>query len=111
MMRQPTRPQPTTTTWPSRYLRSVLIGSTANGSSRCSSLRANAERRSAQSLSGLTRPNTAGFKAMEINAPASTRLTPSCGIRPRLKPRPARMKENSPICARLAATVSAVFSG
>ena len=33
------------------------------------------------------------------------------GRSPRETPSPARMKENSPICARLADTVSAVLSG
>ena len=55
--------------------------------------------------------NSKGFRAMEISAPASTRLMPSAGSKPSDKPSPARMKENSPIWARLAATVNAVLSG
>ena len=52
-----------------------------------------------------------GLMAMEISAPASTRLCPSGGSSLSDTPRATRMKENSPICARLADTVSAVFKG
>ena len=41
-------------------------------------------------------------------APARMRSRPRSGSSARLTPRPARMKENSPICARLAEIVSAV---
>ncbi|MNE61131.1 hypothetical protein D3C80_1563210 [compost metagenome] len=41
-------------------------------------------------------------------APASTRLRPCSDIMPSVIPSPARMKANSPICARLAEMVSAV---
>ena len=54
---------------------------------------------------------TKGLSAIDISAPASTRLIPSAGSSPSDSPSPARMKENSPICARLAAIVSAVLSG
>jgi hypothetical protein len=39
------------------------------------------------------------------------RLCPSTGRRPRETPRLARMKENSPICARLAEIVRAELRG
>ncbi|MCY1382663.1 hypothetical protein D9M69_707050 [compost metagenome] len=55
--------------------------------------------------------NSTGFSAMEMSAPANTRLMPSAGSKPSDRPMPARMNENSPICARLAETISAVFSG
>ena len=45
---------------------------------------------------------------MERIAPASTRFCPACGNRSSAMPRPARIKANSPICARLVAIVSAV---
>ena len=50
----------------------------------------------------------AELKAIEISAPAMIMLCPSGDSSPRLTPSPARMKENSPICARLAEIVSAV---
>jgi hypothetical protein len=55
--------------------------------------------------------NSSGLAAIEISAPASTRLWPSAGSRPSATPRPARMNENSPICARLAPIVNALPSG
>ena len=55
--------------------------------------------------------NTSGLIAMEISEPATMRLAPSAGNRFSARPRLPRMKENSPICARLADTVSAVCSG
>jgi hypothetical protein len=48
---------------------------------------------------------------MEISAPASIRLWPSGGSSPSETPSAARMKENSPIYASPAETVSAVLSG
>ena len=44
-------------------------------------------------------------------AAATMRLCPCGGISPSETPSAARMKENSPICDRLAPTVSAVVSG
>ena len=64
-----------------------------------------------QRPSGLTTAKTSGLRAIEISAPARIRLMPSAGISFSEMPSAARMKENSPICARLAATVSAVLSG
>ena len=55
--------------------------------------------------------NNNGLSAMENKAPASTRLAPSGGNRPNEEPSATRMNENSPICAKLADTVSAVLSG
>ena len=48
---------------------------------------------------------------MEISTAAKIRLTPSLCSKPRLRPRPARMMENSPICPRLTAIDNAVFKG
>ena len=48
---------------------------------------------------------------MEKIAPASIRSRASGGISPTLTPSPARMNENSPICARLAEIVKAVETG
>jgi len=88
-----------------------VMGSSARGSSRSSSRRARAERVRSQPCSGAMAWNSMGLSAMEISAPASTRLVPSAGSRPSDAPRPTRMNENSPICAKLADTVSAVLSG
>src|SRR5690242_8333725 len=49
-----------------------------------------------------------GLRAMESSAAATISPSPSGGSRPRLSPSTARMKENSPTCARLAEMVSAV---
>ncbi|MCY1552180.1 hypothetical protein D9M68_885610 [compost metagenome] len=87
------------------------MGSSASGSSRAASVRASCERRSSQLWIGSISRNTSGFRAMEISAPATTRLCASPGITRSAAPRLTRMKENSPICARLAETVSAVCSG
>ncbi|MNX57447.1 hypothetical protein D3C86_882640 [compost metagenome] len=87
------------------------MGSSASGSLRASSSRANFECACSHFCSGAMRLNHSGLVAMEISAPASTRLCPSTGSRPSDTPSPARMNENSPICARLALTVSAVASG
>ena len=48
---------------------------------------------------------------MDSRAPARIRSRPSGGSSPSAAPRLARMNENSPICARLADTVSAVRTG
>ncbi len=53
----------------------------------------------------------AGFARMDRMAPARMRSRPRSGNKPRSTPRLARMKENSPICARLAAIISAVPTG
>lgn len=55
--------------------------------------------------------NTSGLIAIEISAPARIKFWPCTGNTPSAVPRPARMKENSPIWARLADTVNAVFNG
>ena len=52
-----------------------------------------------------------GLSTIEMIAPATIRLCPSGGRRPRLSPSAARMNENSPIWARLAMIVSAVPAG
>src|SRR5213592_3876629 len=58
-----------------------------------------------------TSRKTSGFIAIESSEPARTRLCPSFGSNPSATPSPMRMKENSPICARAAETVSAVRTG
>jgi hypothetical protein len=60
---------------------------------------------------GSSSANSSGFRAIEISAPARIRLCPSAGSNFSDTPRAARMNENSPIWARLAETVRAVFSG
>ena len=55
-----------------------------------------------------TAAKASGLSVIEISAPARIRSRPSGGSRPSDRPSPARMKENSPIWARLAATVRAV---
>ena len=90
---------------------SVLIGSSASGSSLRSRLRANSERARIQRSAGWMAAKTSGLSAIEISAPATIRLCPSASSTPSDTPSAARMNENSPICARLADTVSAVFSG
>jgi hypothetical protein len=64
-----------------------------------------------QFCSGPAALNISGFTAIEMMAPARIRFWPITGSRPSDMPSAARMKENSPICARLAETVIAVFSG
>ena len=54
---------------------------------------------------------TSGFTAIEITAAATISAWASRVSNPSDTPSAARMNENSPICARLAATVNAVFSG
>ena len=73
--------------------------------------RAQAERPSNQRLSGSSKAKSAVLSAIEIKAPAGIRLCPSTGSSLSPTPRLARMKLNSPICARLTPTVSAVLSG
>ncbi|MCY1436465.1 hypothetical protein D9M71_525910 [compost metagenome] len=55
--------------------------------------------------------NSSGLTRIDRIAPASTRSRPISGSSCRPTPRLTRMKENSPICARLAAMVSAVLLG
>ncbi|MNW03508.1 hypothetical protein D3C71_1994550 [compost metagenome] len=55
-----------------------------------------------------SKANSTGLSIMERIAPASTRFCPACGSRFSAMPRLARIKANSPICARLAAIVNAV---
>ena len=110
-MRRPTTPWPTSTTGRVRVSRAVDGGSSASGSSRASRRRVRAERRRIQRRAGSTAENSSGFSAMDSSAPATTRLCASGGNTFRLVPIATRMKLNSPICARLADTVSAVFSG
>ena len=69
------------------------------------------ERERIQACAGSMAWNTKGLRAMEMIAAARTRLWPSMGRTFKETPKPARMNENSPICARLAETVSAVFNG
>ena len=89
---------------------------------RCSSAARRADRRCApgagRGASG--RESTRGpaaaardqrVRAIESSAAATIRLCPCSGSSPSDTPRAARMKENSPICARLAPTVSAVLRG
>ena len=51
---------------------------------------------------------TNGFTMIDTMAPARIRSRDSFGTMFRVMPMPIRMKENSPICARLAETVKAV---
>ena len=55
--------------------------------------------------------NSSGLSRIERMAPVTMRSRPSCGSRPTSTPSAARMKENSPICARLAAISAAVPLG
>ena len=63
---------------------------------------------------GFARPTAqkaTGLSRMDRMAPARIRSRPCSGRRFRLTPSSARMKENSPICARLAEMISAVPTG
>ena len=60
-------------------MRSVVIGSSASGSSRCSSSRASWECLRSQRCSGSMAVNTSGLSAIEISAPARIRLLPLVG--------------------------------
>ena len=86
-------------------------GSSASGSSRASRRRASAECLRIQRCTGSISENTSGLSAIEISAPARMRLWPSGGSSSSETPSAAKMKENSPICASPAETVSAVLSG
>ena len=55
--------------------------------------------------------NRKGLSRIERIAPASTRSRALSGSSANATPSPTRMKENSPICARLAEIVSAVDGG
>jgi len=110
-MCRPTRPYPTSTTWLARYLRSVDSGSSPSGSANRSSARAKRERARIQRWAGSIAEKYSGLSAIEKIAPARIRLCPLAGRRSSVTPSPARMNENSPICASPAETVNAVFSG
>ena len=89
----------------------TVVGNNASGSIRWSNLRARAERLRAHSIAGAMPPNRKEFIAIEIIAPARMRLYASFGIKSMARPMPAKIKENSPICAKLMPTVIAVLSG
>ncbi len=100
--RLPTRPKPTNSAW-LQISTGTCFSSSRTSSSVCSS------RVSVLSRYFSSRVNSTGLSIIEMIAPASTRFCPACGSRLSAIPRPARIKANSPICARLAAMVSAVL--
>ena len=110
-MLRPKGPWPTSTTCRATKRASVTSGSSASGSSRASSRCAKAERVRIQRCAGPAKENTSGLSAIEISAPATIRFWPSTGNNFSDTPSAARMKENSPIGARLVVTVRAVLSG
>ena len=55
--------------------------------------------------------SNSGFNAMVMSAPATTSCRALSGSKPALIAMAHRMNENSPTCARLADTVSAVLTG
>ena len=67
--------------------------------------------RATSALEGLHGAEGQGVQGDRQEAPARIRSCPAAGRTPRVRPSPARMQENSPICARAAATVSAVPGG
>ena len=63
---------------------------------------------SATPAAGRAPTNSSGLSRIEMMAPARIRSRPCSGSSPSANAEAARMKENSPICARLAEIVSAV---
>ena len=94
-----------------RVRTSTVSGSSARGSGLRSIARATDERDLTHETTGSIAANMIGLRVMETSAAARMRLRPSLDRRPSSPPRPARMKENSPIWASPAPTVSAVLSG
>ena len=89
-------------------------GSTAafsDGSSLPGSTSGRPKRASSTGRSASVAQNTAGLSRMERMEPARMRSRASGSRMPSPTPSVARMKENSPICARLAEIVSAVPTG
>ena len=102
LMKLPTLPWPISTTWSLRVVgrigsraASASASSFASGFSRLAKITSRAA-------------NSSGLMRMVMMAPARMRSRPCSGRSFRLKPSPARMKENSPIWAREAAMISAV---
>ncbi|MNV45007.1 hypothetical protein D3C71_1367910 [compost metagenome] len=111
VMRRPTSPCPTITTWSRKYSCETSSGSIANGSPLRSSKRARCERSRIQRCTGSIAENTKLFKVIEMSAPAKIRFCPSKDKSLSETPSVAKMKENSPICASEAPTVRAVLMG
>ena len=84
--------------------RRVEAGTLASGAAARASL---AARRSGAASASRSPRRRSGLSKIERMAPARIRSRPCSGSRPRSTPSPARMNENSPICARLAEIVSA----
>ena len=111
-MRRPTRPYPTRTTCSDKYFSSVAMGNAAKGSTRPLKLPCESgagpypdqqrfHGRKQQRVDGDRDQGTGENQALSFDREVDLAPTPS----------PAKMKENSPICARLADTVSAVVNG
>ena len=93
----PTRPKPTRTMWPARPVTAARLAAAAASGAAAGRCRRQA---------GRPARNSSGLSRIERIAPVTMRSRPSSGSRPTSTPSAARMKENSPICARLAAISS-----